>query len=153
MCIFYGNRPPVGIQLHPLKSHLDLEKVNSVWPLRTPDSLSYLERMAKYNPNIGAYKDDGTMVAWLLRYFHGYFRKKDDWVIIIFIYQIVVFSDFQLVCLEHCKLMRNTLDMVMEHWLRNLFQRELLSLDMIFILAFLRKIIHHVICSVNSVLN
>lgn len=31
------------------------------------NSLAYFERMAKYNPNIAAYKNDGTMVAWILR--------------------------------------------------------------------------------------
>lgn len=70
-----ANSAPADIQLHPIKTHGDLEKANSVWPFRNPNSLVFFERIAKYNPNIGAYKVDGTMVAWLLRYF---WKKKQN---------------------------------------------------------------------------
>lgn len=61
------SRPPDGIELRPVTELQDLEKANSVWPHRNPNSLPFLQRMAKYNTNIGAFTEDGTLVAWLFR--------------------------------------------------------------------------------------
>lgn len=55
------------VELRQLTELRDLEKANSVWPHRNPNSLPFFQRMAKYNPNIGAFKADGTLAAWLLR--------------------------------------------------------------------------------------
>lgn len=44
-----------------------LEKVNSVYPHRSSNSLSLFKRLAEYNVNVGAFKDDGTLVAWIFR--------------------------------------------------------------------------------------
>lgn len=56
------------VELRPLTELKDLEKVNSVWPHKNPASLPFLQRLAKYNPSVGAFKkDDGTLVAWDLR--------------------------------------------------------------------------------------
>lgn len=60
-------RPLDGIQLRPLNWDSDIEKVNSVSPHKQPGSLHFYRRQAQYNVNIGAYKDDGTLVSWLLR--------------------------------------------------------------------------------------
>lgn len=59
---------PEGITLRQITDNGDIEKVNSVWPHRNPTSLEYIQNIAKYNVNVGAYKEDGTLVAWLFRY-------------------------------------------------------------------------------------
>lgn len=59
--------PPTGIQLHPLNEHSDVEKINSAWIVRDGNSLPYLKRLIRYNPSIGAYKNDGTLIAWVSR--------------------------------------------------------------------------------------
>lgn len=61
-------RPPKDISLRPVTDYHDLEKVNSVWPLKDANSFPFLQRLAKYNSNVGAYKEDGTLVAWIFRY-------------------------------------------------------------------------------------
>lgn len=66
--LYWVNSPPPGIHLKPIENHGDLEKLNSVWSYRCRNSLTYFERMAKYNPNIGAFTDDGTLVSWMFRY-------------------------------------------------------------------------------------
>lgn len=60
-------RPPDGIHLMPIRELSDLAKAVSVWGDRhyTPNSLGYLERTAKYNPNVGAFTADGTLVSWI----------------------------------------------------------------------------------------
>lgn len=60
-------RLPNDIQLKRVEHSSDVEKVNSVWSHRKPSSLAFVQRMAKYNPSIGAYKDDNTLVAWIFR--------------------------------------------------------------------------------------
>lgn len=63
-CIF---RPPEGIELKPLNKP-DLEKAFSVWPPRDYSSLRFFEFAANFDLNIGAFKKDGTLVAWVLRW-------------------------------------------------------------------------------------
>lgn len=64
----FGLRPPEGITLRRITEHHDIEKVNSAWSQRDSTSFEYIQSMAKYNVNVGAYKDDGTLVAWVFRY-------------------------------------------------------------------------------------
>lgn len=66
-CIF---RPPDGIELKPL-SHFDLKKAFYVWPGRVRSSLRLFECAAQYHMNMGAFKTDGTLVAWCLRWPNG----------------------------------------------------------------------------------
>lgn len=63
----YISRPRDGIELRPITEPQDLEKLDSVWTYRNPNSLPFFQRMAKYNTNIGAFTEDGTLVAWLFR--------------------------------------------------------------------------------------
>lgn len=61
-------RPPDGIELRPLTKLSDLKKANSNYTLRTDSSLIGLKRyLAKYNPNIGAFNHDGTLVSCILQ--------------------------------------------------------------------------------------
>lgn len=70
---------PDGIQLRPITELCDLQKVISVYPHRDQNTLEQFKRMAKYNPNIGAFKNDGTLVAWVF------------WYIILEIYQNIIY--------------------------------------------------------------
>lgn len=45
----------------------DIEKVNTVWPSRHKGSMFYLNRLAKYNANVGVRTANGELVAWSLR--------------------------------------------------------------------------------------
>lgn len=54
------------MKLRPLECR-DLEKVNSVWPYRSQNSLEFSQRLAELNPNVGAFTEDGTLVAWVFR--------------------------------------------------------------------------------------
>ncbi|XP_031631312.1 uncharacterized protein LOC116345775 isoform X2 [Contarinia nasturtii] len=69
---FDVERLPEGIELRQIRDIHDIEKANSVWPNRNPNSLRCLQRMAKYNPQVGAYKEDGTLAAWLFSYSTGF---------------------------------------------------------------------------------
>lgn len=66
----YKCRPPDGIELRPVTQRSDLEKAFSVWPATAGGrrSLQFLLRQAKYNCSVGAFKNDGTLVAWVFRY-------------------------------------------------------------------------------------
>lgn len=66
-CIF---RPPSGIELKPL-SHIDLMKAFSVWHAKDRSSLRLFEFVATLHMNMGAFKTDGTLVAWCLRWPNG----------------------------------------------------------------------------------
>lgn len=55
------------VELRPLTEPKDLEKINSAWPHRKQTSMRFIQRMAKYNLNVGAFEKDGTLVAWVLR--------------------------------------------------------------------------------------
>lgn len=56
---------PNGIELRPLMEYGDLEKINSLWQHRDPHSIQYFERLAKYNPNFGAFESGNNLVAWI----------------------------------------------------------------------------------------
>lgn len=55
------------VELRPLTEPKDIEKANSAWPHNNPESFEFLQRIAKYNPNVGAFKKDGTLVSWVFR--------------------------------------------------------------------------------------
>lgn len=71
------------VELRPLSELKDLEKVDAAWPPRNPASLPFLQRCAKYNPSIGAFKkDDGTLVSWVLRLptgLHGALQTDENY--------------------------------------------------------------------------
>lgn len=67
ICVNNHNRPLNGIELRRLEKIADIEHINAVWPHRSPYTLTFFKRLIKYNPSIGAFKDDGTLVAWILR--------------------------------------------------------------------------------------
>lgn len=56
------------VQLRTLTEHHDLEKINSLWSYRSPNSMALFQQIAKHNSNIGAFRKDGTLVAWMFRY-------------------------------------------------------------------------------------
>lgn len=60
-------RIPEGLKLKPLTEHHDLEKINFSWPHRSADSQFMFQRLAHFNLSVGAFLDDGTLVAWILR--------------------------------------------------------------------------------------
>lgn len=72
MAIFWNlmNRTPVGIELRPVTKRSDLEKVFSVWSAAAGGrrSIQFLLRQAKYNSSVGAFKKNGTLIAWVFRY-------------------------------------------------------------------------------------
>lgn len=55
------------VKLRPLTELKDLVKADSVWSAHNPTSLKFLQRLAKYNPNVGAFKSDGTLLSWVLQ--------------------------------------------------------------------------------------
>lgn len=46
----------------------DMEKASQMWIHQDTCSFPYVRRLAKYNPNVAAFNDDGQMVAWIFRY-------------------------------------------------------------------------------------
>lgn len=58
--------PPEGITLKPMVLE-DAEKADQVWPNRHEGSLFFLRRLISWNPNIGAYNQDGELAAWCFR--------------------------------------------------------------------------------------
>lgn len=65
---FVFSRPPSGIHLKSLTKLYDLEKVNTMWKYGDETTLPYFQVWSKHNPNVGAFKDDGTLVAWIYQY-------------------------------------------------------------------------------------
>ncbi|XP_031627732.1 uncharacterized protein LOC116343668 [Contarinia nasturtii] len=61
---------PKEICLKPITKFSDYEKAYEVWPSRKISSVKLIERVAKYNPNVGAFLDD-TMVSWVFRFPSG----------------------------------------------------------------------------------
>lgn len=55
------------VQLRALTEHHDLEKINSHWTYSSPNSMALFQQLAKHNPNVGAFRKDGTLVAWMFR--------------------------------------------------------------------------------------
>lgn len=60
-------RAPNGIELKPLTKFSDLQKAYEAWPVGASASVRLMERVAKYNPCIGAFLDDRTLVSWVFR--------------------------------------------------------------------------------------
>ncbi|KAH8353159.1 hypothetical protein KR084_009312 [Drosophila pseudotakahashii] len=57
---------PSGITLLNLAPE-DAETINEIWPHRSPGSITFVRRLIKYNVSLGAYDDNGKLVAWCLR--------------------------------------------------------------------------------------
>ncbi|XP_037709139.1 uncharacterized protein LOC119546722 isoform X1 [Drosophila subpulchrella] len=57
---------PSGITLLNLTLE-DAETINEIWPHRSPGSINFVRSLIKYNVNLGAYDDNGKLVAWCLR--------------------------------------------------------------------------------------
>ncbi|EDW75791.2 uncharacterized protein Dwil_GK15128 [Drosophila willistoni] len=57
---------PPGVTLKTLQLK-DAETINEIWPHREPGSIDFVNRLIKYNVNVGAYDDSGKLVAWCLR--------------------------------------------------------------------------------------
>lgn len=56
-----------GIQLKPITLAQDMEKASKMWIHQDSSSFPYVRRLVRYNPNVAAFKDDGTLVSWILR--------------------------------------------------------------------------------------
>lgn len=65
-------RPSEDIELGSIETQTDLEKVSKMWIHQDSSCFPYIQRLTKYNPHIGAFKNDGTLVAWILRYVLGF---------------------------------------------------------------------------------
>lgn len=59
---------PYDVELRTLTEQSDLEKINSLWTYNSPHSMALFQQLAKHNPNVGAFRKDGTLVAWMFRY-------------------------------------------------------------------------------------
>lgn len=55
------------VELRPLTESKHIEKASLAWPHSNPKSFQFLQRLAKYNANVGAFKKDGTLVSWVFR--------------------------------------------------------------------------------------
>lgn len=60
-------RPPKDIELRSITQLNDLEKVSKMWLHQDASCFPYVQRLVKYNPYIAAFKDDETLIAWILR--------------------------------------------------------------------------------------
>lgn len=65
----YGFRPPDGIQLHSLDLNSDVEKIVTSWSFghEIVGARNLLERQTAVDITVGAYKDDDTLISWVLR--------------------------------------------------------------------------------------
>ncbi|XP_055839996.1 uncharacterized protein LOC129907697 [Episyrphus balteatus] len=57
--------PPEGITLSPIREE-DIDIVNRLWPHYHPGSELFVGRLIKFNQSIGAYDENGKLVAWCL---------------------------------------------------------------------------------------
>ncbi|KAH8241096.1 hypothetical protein KR026_012060 [Drosophila bipectinata] len=57
---------PTGITLSNLKIE-DAETINEIWPHRSDKSVNFVRHLIKLNVNVGAYDNNGKLVAWCLR--------------------------------------------------------------------------------------
>lgn len=48
---------------------------DEVWPNKHDGSLFFLKRLIDWNPNIGAFTDDGTLVSWCFRFVYCKFNQ------------------------------------------------------------------------------
>ncbi|EDW03848.1 GH11461 [Drosophila grimshawi] len=58
--------PPVGIELRSVDPK-DAATINENWPHGSPDSLKFVKRLIDYNVSVGAYDEQGKLIAWCLR--------------------------------------------------------------------------------------
>lgn len=56
------------VELRTLTKHADLQKVNAHWTHCSQNSMGMFQQLAKHNPHVGAFRPDGTLVAWMFRY-------------------------------------------------------------------------------------
>lgn len=61
----FDTQPPSGITLSSLRIE-DIETVNNLWPHRHPHSELFVGRLVRLSQNIGAYDNQGNLVAWCL---------------------------------------------------------------------------------------
>lgn len=54
------------VELRPLTECQHVERANSLWAKIYSTTLPYAQRIAKYNPSVGAFKKDGNLVSWAL---------------------------------------------------------------------------------------
>lgn len=59
-------RVPDDIVLRSLNND-DIECINKILPYNFDGLVACLKRLAKYNQNVGAFTNDGELVAWVLR--------------------------------------------------------------------------------------
>lgn len=64
---YFISRPPDDIQLKSITNVHDMEIVSHMWKHQDASSYPYVQRLVKFNQHIGAFKEDGTLVAWILR--------------------------------------------------------------------------------------
>lgn len=60
-------RPSDEVQLKAITKMSDIEKAHKVWPNYVRFPVEVIEHAAKYRENVGAFLDDGTLVAWVFR--------------------------------------------------------------------------------------
>lgn len=60
-------RPSEGVELRPLVKIHDLEKVNSMWTYGNDHTLPFFRLLSKLNANVGAFREDGTLMAWIFQ--------------------------------------------------------------------------------------
>lgn len=44
-----------------------MEKASQMWINHDTSPFPYVKRLVKYNPNVAAFQEDGTLVSWILR--------------------------------------------------------------------------------------
>lgn len=49
---------------------------DDVWPNKHHGSLFFLKRLIDWNPNIGAFTEDGTLVSWCFRFLFYFFAHN-----------------------------------------------------------------------------
>lgn len=53
--------------MKPLTKLSEFQKAYEAWPGRKISSVRTFERLAKYNPCVGAFLDDDILVSWVFR--------------------------------------------------------------------------------------
>ncbi|EDW03851.1 GH11464 [Drosophila grimshawi] len=62
----FSTEPPAGIELRSLQIK-DAPTINEIWPHRSPGSVEYVKRLIRHNVSVGAYDEEGKLIAWCLR--------------------------------------------------------------------------------------
>lgn len=63
-------RPPENVTLKPLSVE-HAEVINDEWPNKHDGSLFFIQRLIKWNLNVGAFNDENELIGWCLRYQGG----------------------------------------------------------------------------------